>query len=212
MRLLIIIASHEFDVRWKSNIDILYNYMKIQNIYVDFCGISNQDDFHNYEDIITFKYKIVNTKKQFSKICDFITDYKTDLQYDWYMKIRPDIMLLENINFDILCEKSINARARGYHGPKQIKYGSSVNGEGFWKGINGSEYSESEHDIVLDDMLFIFHNNVIQKNAFDKIEGDFPNHELLQTETYNNRNIPLNVIGIYLKNTRYNGYSGNINM
>lgn len=214
MKLLIIIVSHKFDLRWSDNINILYNYMKLLNNEVDYCGISNQDDFHNYENIISFRYKIVNTKKQISKICDFITDYKTELQYDWYMKIRPDIKLLENINFNILCENSINARAREYYGPKQIKYGSSVNGEGCWKSTNDSHYSESEHDITLDDMLFIFHNNVIKKNAFDKIEDvtSIQQVESNQTEIYNNRNIPLNVIGIYLQNTKYNGCSGNINM
>ena len=49
---------------------------------VEYCGISYQDEFHNYESIISFKYKIINTKRQLSKICDFITDYKAELYYD----------------------------------------------------------------------------------------------------------------------------------
>ena len=91
MKLLIIISSHELHINWSDNIKILNDYAKLLNIEVDYCGISNQDNFHNYEDIIKFKYKIINTKQQFSKLCDFITDYKSEMDYDWYMKIRPDM-------------------------------------------------------------------------------------------------------------------------
>ena len=143
--LLIIICSHELNNIWIDNIKILDNYMKLQNINVDYCGISNQDDFDNYKDIINFKYKIINNNQQFSKICDFITDYKSELNYDWYMKIRPDIKLLENINFNVLSENAINARARVYYGPKQIKYGMSVNGEGCWNNSGDCYYDDYEH-------------------------------------------------------------------
>ena len=125
MKILVIICSNEMNVNNIDNIKIINEYLKKNNI-VEYCGISNNDDFSNYESVISFKYKMINHKFQLSKICDFITDYKTELQYDWYMKIRPDIKLLENINFNMLCENSINARARVYYGPKQIKYGNSL--------------------------------------------------------------------------------------
>ncbi len=180
---------------------------------VDYCGISNNDDFHNYESIIPFKYKIVNTKRQFSKICDFITDKKSELDYDWYMKIRPEVKLLEQINFDILSKNAVNARARIYHGPKKIKYGMSVNGEGIWKNIGDCYYSEHEHNISLDDMLFIFHKNILHMNAFEKLEPKLMyENEGFQTNVYNIRKIPLNVIGIYLEFTKNNTFSGDINM
>ena len=73
MTVLIIISNHLFDKKWSDNIKILNDYMKMSDHKVDYCGISNQDDFHNYEDIIQFKYKIINTKEQLNKICDFIT-------------------------------------------------------------------------------------------------------------------------------------------
>jgi len=213
-KLLIIICSHELNTLWIDNIKILDNYMKLQNFDVDYCGISNQDDFDNYKDIINFKYKIINNKQQFSKICDFITDYKSELNYVWYIKIRPDIKLLENINFSVLSENAINARARVYYGPQQIIYGISVNGKGCWEEINDCYYDNHEHDIILDDMLFIFHNNIILKNAFNKI--DIPDYiiqsEWVQTITFNARWINLNVIGINLENTKYNAFSGNINI
>lgn len=210
MKLLIIICAHELDSKWRNNIKILDDYMKCLNIEVYYCGISNQSDFHNYESIIQFKHKIINTKRQFNKLCDFITDYKHELYYDWYMKIRPDLKLLENINFDILSQTAINGRARVYRGPKKIKYGTTVNGQGRWKHISGYHYDEKEN-IVLDDMLFIFHNNIIQMNAFDKIlHESMYGEEWAQTHIYNIRNIPLNVIGIHIENTKYNTFSGDI--
>ena len=93
-----------------SNINILNNYLKkYEDSVVDYCGISNSDDFYNYENIISFKYKIINPKQQFSKICDFITQYKAELDYDWFIKIRPDIKLLEPINFEVLSDTAISS-------------------------------------------------------------------------------------------------------
>lgn len=212
MKLLVIICSHKFDEAWINYILILNNYMKNLNIKVDYCGISSQDDFHNYESIISFKYKTINTKEQFSKICDFITDNKSELDYDWYMKIRPDLKLLENINFDLLSENAVNARARVYFGPKRIKYGmSTIEGE--------CRYHDIEHNVRLDDQLFIFHKNVLQNGAFDKIEvgsvtgwwGTNEN-EWVHSIVFESRNIPLNVIGINLEFTREKKFSADLNI
>jgi len=211
MKLLIIIISHALDIKWNNNIKILNDYMNNTNIEVEYCGISNQDDFNNYESIIPFRYKIINTKLQNNKLCDFITDYKSELKYDWYMKIRPDVKLLENINFNIFSEYAINALARVYYGPKKIKYGMSVNGEGVWKNVGCCYYNDVEKDIILDNTLLFFHKNIININAFDKI--DYPSRdEWHQTQMFNERKIPLNVIGIYFENTKYNTFPGNINM
>ena len=212
MKLLIIICSHNLDLKWSNNIQILNDYMKLQDMEVDYCGISNQDDFHNYENIISFKYKIVNTQLQFSKICDFITDYKPNLDYDWYMKFRPDLKLLENINFNILSINAINARARVYFGPRKIKYGMSINGEGCWKNAGDCFYAVNEHSIILDDMLFIFHKNILQTNTFNKIEQVFEReNEWFQTNIFNKHKVNLNVIGLNLINSKYMGFSGNTN-
>jgi hypothetical protein len=213
MKLLVIICSHEFNPNCSNNIRILNDYMKLLDMDVEYCGISNQDDFHNYESLISFKYKIINTKRQFSKICDFITDYQMNVDYDWYMKIRPDIKLLENINFDIMSKNAVNARARVYNGPSKIKYGMSVNGQGGWKNVGDCHYSEKEHNIILDDQLFIFHRNVVHLKAFNKIQEETPGYdEWKQAAIFNSRNIPMNVVGIYLEITKYNAFSGNINI
>jgi hypothetical protein len=186
--------------------------MKNNNIEVDYSGISNQDDFHNYESIISFKYKTINTKYQFSKICDFITKNKSELDYDYYMKIRPDLKLLENINFDLLSENAINARARVYFGPKKIKYGMSKN-------LPECFYDENEHYIIVDDQIYIFHKKVLQNGAFDIIEfgsirgwwGDIEN-ECVHSKVFESRNIPINIIGINLEFTRDNSFSADLNM
>jgi hypothetical protein len=176
---------------------------------IDYCGISNSNDFHVFENIIQFKYKIINTKMQLSKICDFITDYKSLLDYDWFMKFRPGIRLLENINFNILSEDAINARARVYHGPRKIKYGMS-DLYGCLKEI-GSMYDTIEHDIIMDDMLYIFHKNVVQKNAFDKIiVPNYIEYEWTHTSLFNERKIQHNIIGINLVLLPHGIFSGDI--
>lgn len=213
MKLLIILSNHIFHNDWCDNIKCLNDYMKTSGIEHDYCGISNQDDFDIYETIIQFKYKIINTKKQLSKICDFITEYKSQLDYDWYMKIRPDIKLFDNIDFNMLSDNAINARARVYNGPRKIKYGMSINGEGIWKNIGDCHYADSEHNIILDDMLYIFHKNIVQNNAFEKIAPFIVREdEWVHTYVFNERKIQLNVIGINLCITKYDCYSGNINM
>ncbi len=198
---------------YTENIEILKKYFENdENMVVDYCGISNCNDFHNYEDIIQFKYKIINEKKQMSKICDFITEYNNELDYDWYIKIRPDIKLLEKINFEILLEDAINARARVYYGPKRIMYGMSINGKGKWQNIGDCDYCPYEKTVILDDMLYIFHNNVVKAGGFEPCINDvYPEHEWFHTNVWKFRNIGLNVIGINMENTKHNTFSGNVN-
>jgi hypothetical protein len=212
MKILVIICSHEMNDNNINNIKIVNDYLKNDDNIVEYCGISNNDDFSNYESIISFKYKMINHKLQLSKICDFITEYKNDLDYDWYIKMRPDLRLLENINFKILSDTGINARARVYNGPLQVMYGLSVSGEGIWKNIVDCHYNIYETEIVLDDMIFIFHHNVVLMDGFEKFDQDGRQHEWFHTNIWKSRNIHLNVIGINLEITRYNSYSGNINI
>lgn len=212
MRILVLIVSHELRKDFLSTINVLNEYLVKTNNQIDYCGISNQNDFENFESLIEFKYKIINPKRQLSKVCDFITQYKNELDYDWYIKIRPDLRLLEPINFDILSTTAINARARKYIGPKHIKHGMSVNGEGVWKNIGDCFYSETEEDVILDDQLYIFHNNIISQGGFDKIEETQLENEWTHSYCWKAR-LPagaLNVIGIYTVFTRYMVYSGDL--
>jgi len=221
MKLLVILCGNEFQIKHLDCIQTLDKYLILSGMDVEYCGISNQDDFYVFESIISFKYKIINKKKQLSKICDFITDYKSELNYDWFIKIRPDIKLLDHISFDKLSEDEINARARVYNGPKIIPYGLSVYGEGPWKYLLDYKYDTIEHDIIMDDHMYIFHKKLVLKNAFDKIvhsvdlvnnDWNTKEHEWMHTRIFNERKIKINVIGIQLNLTKYNAFSGNINM
>jgi len=218
MKVLVIIISSIFEKKWSDNIKILDNLMKNNGIDVEYCGISNQNDFFNYESIISFKYKIINTKLQLSKMCDFITDYKLMFDYTWFIKFRPEVELLENINFDLLSKTGINARTRSYIGPLKIKYGMSIGGSGIYNHINDCSYSLVEQKVILDDMIYIFHNNVVQKNAFNKINSFFLRMRKFQDEIFfsfllNKRNISLNVIGINLNFKKYGDcFSGDLNL
>ena len=217
MRVLIILCSHQFDKAHSKNIEILSKYFA--GVNADYCGISNQDDFDNYP--ITFKYKIINTKRQMGKICDFISDHSLD--YDFYIKCRPEVRLLQPIQLDSLSHDAIHARARVYCGPKEIQYGNSVNGKGIWDNIGECYYSDVERTVVLDDMLYIFHNDVIKLGAFAKLKNEDSmqtqwfrsrvtiQNEWFHTQVFNERNIKLNVIGIDLIFTKNNTYSGDIN-
>ena len=224
MKILVIISSHEMNIKHLPNIQILKEYLKDYN--VSYCGISNTNDFNNYESVIQFKYKITNPAKQLSKMCDFITYFKDKLtkKYDWYIKYRPDIKLLEPINFDILSTIAINARSRVYNGPKQLIYGMSINGIGPWQNIGCCFYNKVEKDIVLDDQFYIFHKNVIYNGGFETFNPKNVNnwynvdnkfmpweHEWFHTNCWKSRNVELNIIGIQLFFTKFNSYSGHIN-
>jgi hypothetical protein len=212
-----------------DNIQKLKHYMDIVSgeHIVEYAGISSINDFINYEHIIKFKYKIVSEKLQLSKLADFISYFRNELNYYWFIKIRPEIHLLESIQFNKLCDKSINARMRNYTGPKKIPYGGSVNGIGYleYSGDMAYKYNINENDINMDDQIFIFSINVINMGAFSIIDRDMENtiykecmnkeHEPFHTRIFNKRNIPINPIGINLYFT-YNGiskaYSSHINM
>jgi hypothetical protein len=213
MKILVIICGHEFSPEYCDNIKILKEYLsQTQNTTVEYCGITNSNTFHSYEHILTFKYKIVDTSYQLSKICNFITTFSDTLEYDWFIKFRPDLKLLEPINFNALSDVAINARARVYNGPRKIKFGMSINGEGAWRNVGDCKYDKYEHDIILDDHLFIFHNNVIKYGAFNKTESPNKQDEWGHSKLWKERNIPIHVIGINLCITKYRCYSGDVNV
>jgi hypothetical protein len=229
MKILIIIASHEMNKEYRSNIEILNNFIRSSispgpndnistelsnsDIQIDYCGISNNDDFINYENIIEFKFKIINSKRQLSKVCDFITEMYNKLDYDWYLKVRPDFKFLGPIDFNMMSENSINARARQYRGPKKIKYGMSVNGKGIHKNIGSCFYDEVERELILDDCVYIFHKNVVEKGAFNKIANTQNiENEWFHTHIWQSRGISLNLVGINAICLKYDLEPGDVNL
>jgi hypothetical protein len=80
-------------------------------------------------------------------------------------------------------------------------------------------YHDNEYNIIVDDQLYIFHKNVLQKGAFDMVEpnsiigwwGSLEN-EWYHSKVFESRNIPINIIGINLEFTRDNSFSADLNM
>jgi hypothetical protein len=121
---------------------------------IEYAGISTIDDFHHYEEYITFKYKMITPKRQLSKMVDFINTYKDELKYDWYVKMRPENYLMQQFTFDNLCKHSMNARARYYEGSKKILFGSSVEPDKVWPYPH--TYNTEIENVVLDDIIYFF--------------------------------------------------------
>ena len=220
MKILVIIASSYLsNRRFLSNIEILKK-MSIElpsDFTVEYAAISNFNDFELYDELLNFKYKIIDTNKQLSKLCSFISSCQE--KYDWYIKFRPEIELIDNpFVFNNYCKYSINARLRSYKGPRIIEYGSSIGGEGCWKehGID-IEYSDIESRLILDDIIYIFHRNVIDIGGFSELSDEYTEKrqdEWLHTEVWKSRLISLNPIRLYLKLLRDDvyAYSGNVNI
>jgi hypothetical protein len=203
MKVLVIIISHEMNSSFLSNITILDKFMKDSGNTVDYAGISSTNDFGNFEGILEFKYKFICQDKQLTKLCKFITNFRNFLDYDWYLKTRPEIKLLDQIDFSQLDSTAMNARARNYKGPRYIKFGSSVPSN---FPAHMSIYSPVEEIVILDDQIYMFHNTLISKGCFDKvpmIENMFLENEWYHTEYWKSQNIPLKVVGIHVVFNKY---------
>jgi hypothetical protein len=180
------------------NIVILRDFLK--DYQTDFAAVLSSDEFAKFEGTIPLKYKEIHAKRQLSKTCHFITKYKDQLDYDWYIKIRPDVKLLEPIDFDQCNDSMINARARVYNGPRTIKHGLSACGEGEGNWAKCYTYNDVEKDIILDDMVWIFGKKLIDAGGFsvDHIEEPDMEGEWYITDIWKKKNIPLHVVGINL--------------
>ena len=239
---LIILSTNEMYPEFKPQIETLKKYIDhLSKTYtVDIAGISSKDDFSNYSDILEFKYKYINENRQLSKMCDFISEYKDKLNYDWFLRTRPEIELLdfEAIDFNTLPKDAVSARARSYTGPNVGKYRCSVGGMGNHISLKNCKYKNKDEELILDDILYVFHRNVIDKGGFSKMSDEEKgnstskklsqywkkewgvNHEVRNQQEWFfshillSRGIKLNVIGINMKFTRSSRrqlrYSGNI--
>jgi hypothetical protein len=59
MRILVILCSHEFDLKWRENVRNIKRTLESRFTSVHFCGISSQHDFDNYENMLEFKFKMI---------------------------------------------------------------------------------------------------------------------------------------------------------
>ena len=177
-KILLIIVSNKMDIEYKNNI-ISFNEKIINNFdNIDVCLVSSYDDFDNYDSIINVKYKIKCKDRQFSKMVEvFKYLNNNNITYDWYIKVRPDLVLLDNIDKDFInkCDKnSLNSRVRFYIGPEiNIKYGASHTTNDSWS--KSWIYNNSLLTIAPDDQIYIVNNNIANKCFAPILNNDFSN-------------------------------------
>lgn len=214
------------DDRYVINIQILNHYIQqlSKEYIVDIACISGRDDFENFDEILQFKYKVINPKKQLDKICDFVSECPES--YDWYVKIRAEVILREQLDFSSFCKNSINARARVYNGPLSVKNGSAAGGQGYLDYIHAIHYSPELKEIILDDMLYIFHKNLVEKGGFRPITDEergrkdwyftslWNQHEWYHTAVWKSRGIPLNLVSLNVNfgHSSRHAFSADVNM
>ena len=167
---------------------------------VDYCVITNPCDFLAFNWDIPFKYTVFNPKKQLNKICDFITEYSNELNYDWYIKTRSDLELHSSLDFNCMSDIAINARARVYEGPRQLKLSASCSLDTYNPfGGKSFSYSKTESKCVLDDMIYVFSSKVIRLNAFNSLPGEYNHlrhHEWTHNQLWESRGVAKNIISI----------------
>ena len=161
------------DIKWKPYIDNIKSNIidSLQSVghNVDVAVVTSIPYDKDYDSILgNIKYRYLSEKFQFSKICEFFSSGLIDKKYDWYIKLRPDLIINEKFTnnlFEKCCKNSINARVRKYIGPEiTIQYG--VEGETKARDIF---YWPKLSRIHLDDVIYIFHNNVVENGGFSLV-------------------------------------------
>jgi len=145
---------------WETNIEILESHLRSSNqdININYALITSSKE-NLSTDKIPIKYLHESQQLQLTKICDFICQFKQDLvrNYDVFIKTRPDLVLLDDINIDDLPRDGICARARVYsRNMSMVRYGMSVERPITWA-------EDDNSGIILDDMLYIFNVDLIPK-------------------------------------------------
>jgi len=230
-RLLVMIVGDSMPSQYMPHIHTIKSHMDALSgtFIVDYACISSYNDFDIYDSILSFKYKVTNNKKQLEKVCDFLSSCPA--KYDWYIKTRPEVLLLELPDILSLSTDSIHARVRRYIGSKKIFFGCSVGGNGGWSNLNNiCTYSENETDVCLDDHIYIFNKYVVDNGAFailtPEINKFLPwnyddrQDESIHNSVWNHRNIKRNPIRIHLifkkinsnGDTTFSGESGHVNI
>jgi hypothetical protein len=176
------VISHVLDEKYINNIKNSFKN-------ADFALITSEE----YRGSIEFKYKVVNPKHQLAKMCGFLNSLGE--KYDWYVKIRPDIEINRCISFDNLSKDAVNARCRVYIGNKKIPYGSSLGGIWEQEHIKSIGYHPTHEHVVLDDQLYIFHRNVLEKGVCLPPLEEGKCSEWCHTNHWIQRGVKLNPVG-----------------
>jgi len=172
--------------------------LKQQNCIVNIAFVTSEQLYYDYENILgDITHTLISDEPQYSKVCNLL-DIIGYNNYDWYIKLRPEIGMLETINLDKLnsySKTAINSRIRHYIGPKiNIKYGVSISNEEILKAQNGDKNLDNcktndfkLNDTIIqspDDQIYIFHKNIAQQ-AFQKLNlNSLLNGNLLDNTVY----------------------------
>lgn len=168
MKVLLMIISHNITNNNLQNIyDKIVNPLKMNNIEVDLvtCISGSENIISN-----KVKYNFKFDGFQLAKVCYVVNKFE-DEEYDYYIKMRPEIKLNTLIDQRFLLELSktkINSRCRQYSGPSiDLKFGMSCQ-----KSQIKKEDILFNNKIVIcpDDQMYIFHKSI--KKAFSPITND----------------------------------------
>ena len=182
MKILLILSTHEMNMTFIDSVktiksNIIDSLTEDGNTVDIFC-VSSNNDHDNYKEILgDIKFKITCIERQFLKIVQVFKylDNNNIEDYDWYIKVRPDVTVNEKINnqkMDTFNKNAINTRVRFYLGPEiNVPFGASFVVNEYWE--HGWSYSETINNITPDDEIYFFHSSIAKK-TFAKIQ----NHEL----------------------------------
>tara|TARA_Y100000591_G_C21843877_1_gene707429 strand:- start:581 stop:1435 length:855 start_codon:yes stop_codon:yes gene_type:complete len=175
IKVLIIYISRDMPIltsQMNSVLNNLVNTLINDGCHVDICCVtSSKCDLVHYKQFFpTFKYEFICSEPQFSKICSVFNYIKFD-DYDWYIKIRPEIVLHSKINLEYinnLSKISINSRIRHYCGGNiNIKNAVSLSNHQINHHRRNSalcrKNMNNEIIISIDDQMFFFHKTIAEK-------------------------------------------------
>ena len=169
--LLMMISQNISENTLGNNLGNIYNKiinpLKTDNIEVDLATcISGSDNIISKEAKYNFKFDGF----QLAKVCYVVNKFEDD-EYDYYIKIRPEIELNTIIDETFLLKLSkskINSRCRQYAGPSiDLTFGMSCQKEYIGE---GDIRCNDKVVICPDDQMYIFHKSI--KKAFSPITND----------------------------------------
>lgn len=225
MKLLVILVTYEIESKMIKHINHCKNYfdsLKTKNAWesLDFALVYTKDTpfLKQVKKTLDLKYLMKSNQRQMGKICEFITLNRMKLNYDWFIKTRPDIEHLQDFTLDELSPDCINSRARTYKGPQSIKYGHSVGGKGIFEAHkHKASYSENLISLLPDDQFYIFSKTIVEDEIFNELKSktkDLKQDEKFHRKIWEQRGAKFKIIGIKLRLYKKNLYaeSGHINM
>lgn len=194
-KILLVFTNRSMENNWGSLASIrdkLINPLK-KHYTLDIAVVTSIEYNNEYDNILgKAKYKILYEKPVISKMCKLLENINYD-DYNWYIKIRPEITLLENIDINTIkkcCINSVNGRVRHYFGPyinmknavsipnHQIR--SCQNSNINIKDWNRNDFKyKKEVSLAPCSLIYIFSNLVAKKFTdidVKKIEGENMSH------------------------------------